>query len=125
MELSQKLLNDDTLHELRKQVKYLLYQMQLCEEVWPSYFTTFIQAIKEVSDLLGNDHNLVEALKMMEDAPENILSASSKASLKQSFTNERLHLHEDTWPLMAKIFSEDSDAFIKRIKSYWLIGRQG
>ena len=124
IERSQNKLTNHTLHTLRTQIKYLMYQMQLCEETWPSYFKTYCSSLKEVSDLLGHDDQLVTLQKLIKQTPEDILNKSSKKTLNQSLKNERNQLHSDIWPLMARLFAEEPDAFIKRINSYWLIGRE-
>ena len=92
-----------------------MYQMQLCEETWPSYFKTYCSSLKEVSDLLRHDDQLVTLQKLIKQTPEDVLNESSKKTLYKSLKNERNQLHSDIWPLMARLFAEEPDAFIKRI----------
>ena len=124
MALSQRMLDDKTLHKLRKEIKYLLYQMQLCGEVWPSFFASYSSDLKTVADALGNDHNLVEAIKYIKEVPSDVLSPESKIILLDTFNYERQEIHQEIWPLVGKLFAEKPQAFVKRINSYWLIGRQ-
>ena len=124
IERAQQELTDKSLHNLRKCTKYLLYQMQLVEEVWPDYFNNYSKALKEATDLIGDDHNLVEENKIIKSMPDDLLPLADKKRLTDVLNMERQHLHEETWQLMGKIFTEDPDSFIKRVSSYWLLGRQ-
>lgn len=124
IEKAQYRLTDVALHNLRKCTKYLLYQMQLVEEVWPDYFSNYSKALKSATDLIGDDHNLVEEIAIIKSMPETILLSADKEILIDSLDKERQQLHEETWQLMGKIFAEEPDAFIKRVNSYWLLGRQ-
>jgi len=124
IEKAQHDLTDASLHNLRKCTKYLLYQMQLVEEVWPDYFNNYSKALKEATDLLGDDHNLVEEITIINSMPESLLPQTDKQRLTDALNKERQQLHEETWQLMGKIFTEDPNSFIKRVNSYWLLGRQ-
>ncbi len=121
---SQLKLSDHPLHELRKCVKYLLNQMILIQEVWPDFFKNYSTSLKQASDLLGDDHNLAETIKLVNELPEAILPKEEKESLTASFEKERDQLHQELWPLAGKLFTEDVQSFVKRITSYWLISRE-
>ncbi len=124
MEQAQLKLEDESLHTLRKKVKYLLNQMLLVQEVWPEYFLNYSSSLKNVSEFLGNDHNLAEAILLIKNTPDSIINAQEKTNLENAIVNERTQIHEEVWPLMGKIFTEDSESFVKRVKSYWMISRE-
>lgn len=124
MEAAQRNLDDVTLHELRKRVKYLYNQMLLMQAVWPEYFIHYSSSLKSASELLGDDHNLVETITIIGETPSEILDETDKNSLIQCIENERRHIHGEVWPLMGKVFTESSEAFAGRVKSYWLISRE-
>nr|WP_319400137.1 CHAD domain-containing protein [uncultured Carboxylicivirga sp.] len=124
MEAAQLQLDDATLHQLRKKVKYLSNQMLLMQAVWPEYFINYSSSLSAASESLGNDHDLAEAISIIEETPYEILSGDEKQSLIKSIDNERKHITRDLWPLLGKIFAESSEAFAKRVKSYWLISRE-
>lgn len=121
---SQTQLEDHPLHELRKKVKYLLNQMTLIQEVWPDFFKNYSTSLKRASDLLGDDHNIAETITLVNSLPSSVLLDNDKISLTKSFQSEREHIHREIWPLLGKLFTEDADAFVKRITSYWLISRE-
>ncbi|MCU4173706.1 CHAD domain-containing protein [Carboxylicivirga sp. N1Y90] len=124
MEESQLNLDDHSTHQLRKKVKYLLNQMLLMQEVWPDYFVHYSSSLKTVSDLLGDDHNLAETVAIIQECPDTILIQEEKDKMIKSINNEKSQIHDDVWPLLGKIFTEEPEAFVKRIKSYWLISRE-
>lgn len=124
MEAAQLMLDDGMLHKLRKKVKYLYNQMLLIQAVWPDYFTHYSDALKNISELLGDDHNLAETIVIIQETPDHILKAEEKQSLIRSINNERSTINDEVWPLLGKAFTESSAAFAKRVKSYWLISRE-
>ena len=121
---TQLKLDNIPIHELRKRVKYLLNQMILIKDVWPEFFNTYSNSLKHASDLLGDDHNLLEITDLVKNTPSEILSEENKTIVVKRLDSERNHIHEELWPLLGKLFTEDPKSFIKRIKSYWLIGRE-
>jgi len=124
MKSAQIKLDDETLHQLRKKVKYLYNQMLLMQAVWPDYFVNYSSALRSASELLGDDHNLAETIIIVEEVPDEVLREEEKLSLIKSLTMERRQIHDEVWPLLGKVFAESPTAFAKRIKSYWLISRE-
>jgi len=117
-------LEDHQLHQLRKKVKYLLNQMILIQEVWPDFFKTYSTSLKRASDLLGDDHNIAQTILLISNLENKVISDSNKIVLTDTFAKERDHIHRELWPLLGKLFTEDTNSFVKRITSYWLISRE-
>ena len=55
----KKASNDQTLHNWRKEVKWLWYQMELLSDLWPVRFDAWINDLKTLSQGLGRHHDLV------------------------------------------------------------------
>ncbi|MGZ8667682.1 MAG: CHAD domain-containing protein, partial [Solirubrobacterales bacterium] len=51
--------SDGALHEFRKRSKDLWYHLRLVRRAWPAVITTTTEEAHELSDLLGDDHDLV------------------------------------------------------------------
>jgi CHAD domain-containing protein len=49
---------DASLHEWRKQAKYLHHQLQLLRPAWPGPLGNLVKELHELGDLLGDDHDL-------------------------------------------------------------------
>ncbi|TAJ12302.1 CHAD domain-containing protein [Marinilabiliaceae bacterium JC017] len=112
------------LHYLRKRMKYLMYMAQLIEPVWKDYFEGLIRSLKEASDSLGQDHNWVATIAFIQGASSSILSSYNKQKMIGILEDQRKQLLVEIWPLVAKIYTEDPEDFVKRVNSYWLLGRQ-
>src|SRR5262249_12546929 len=52
-------LTDESLHEARKQAKYLRHQFEILCPIQPAVVNPLIEQSKKLGDLLGDDHDLV------------------------------------------------------------------
>ena len=118
-------LSDHNLHELRKQVKHLWYQVQLIRFLWDPYFTSLEKSIENISNSLGEDHDLTE-LKL------KLTASDIRDNVSREFTDNLLNLIEekqqairkDIWPEVKRIYAEAPLIFIRRINSYRKINRK-
>lgn len=55
--LSVKTTDDHNLHEWRKQVKYLWYQLVILTPLWPEILTPLCKQVQTLSQLLGKHHD--------------------------------------------------------------------
>jgi len=55
----------EALHEWRKEVKYLLYQLQLIEPAWRASERLLARRLDRLADLLGEDHDLAVVRAMV------------------------------------------------------------
>lgn len=55
------------IHAWRKQVKYLWYQSQVLEQVWPKVLKPHIAALDDLSHLLGEHHDLFALATLVAD----------------------------------------------------------
>jgi CHAD domain-containing protein len=58
MQVALKTRADDALHEWRKQVKYLRYQLEILRPLQPRILGRLMLASHKLADLLGRDHDL-------------------------------------------------------------------
>jgi len=68
--LSVKTTDDHNLHEWRKQVKYLWYQLVILTPLWPEILTPLCKQVQTLSQLLGKHHDyfiFAIALQSMKD----------------------------------------------------------
>lgn len=56
----------ENLHEWRKRVKYLRYELLAIQDVWPAWATTWEDELHRLSDFLGTDRDLFELQEVME-----------------------------------------------------------
>lgn len=106
-------------HEWRKRVKYLWYQMRILKNTWPEGLKGYINELHQLSDYLGDDHDLYDLRKKLHsksDFNENEINVKHLDVLTDSFSNEKRHAARI---LGGKIYAENKKAFVTRVKSYW------
>lgn len=107
----------NNLHEWRKRAKYMMYQLDVLKIIWPDMLHTMEGEFHKLSDILGNDHDLTNLLKKLERLSYN---EEELELIKALANNERLELEKKAINLGEKLYAENPDQFIGRIKKYYL-----
>jgi CHAD domain-containing protein len=121
---SQQFPTDDNLHEMRKRMKALMYLVKLVKDVSPVFFNGYYRGLKSASLALGEDHNMAEMLNYIDTISVEILPEVEREKIHKYITSQRQQIQVEVWPLIAKLYTGQADEFSKRIKAYWLLGRQ-
>lgn len=110
-------------HDWRKKVKYLRYQIDLLSPAWPSVLSLQEKELHNLSDLLGDHHDL----SVLEDEILSIKIDNAEAlDVLIGLINQRkLVLEEEAHPLGAKLFAEKPKNYVNRLESYWDIWKKG
>ena len=112
----------ETLHEWRKRVKDLWYQVRLLRPLWPEQICATASELKTLSDLLGNDHDLV----MLQDGLEQICREKQEFDvLRGLITQRQQELRSAALVLGARFYAEKPTVFADRLARYWRIWRAG
>ena len=76
----------EALHEWRKDVKYLLYQLQIIEPAWGAAERALARRLDRLADLLGEDHDLAVVRTMVnERAVDRLIARRRTALQRQAF----------------------------------------
>jgi CHAD domain-containing protein len=110
--------SDENLHEFRKRSKDLWYQMKLVRRGWPELMETLADEAHELSDRLGDDHDLVVLTADLNDGFE-ALTAEQRDHLRALIGRRRAELQEEAFAYGERIFAEQPKRFVERIESYW------
>jgi CHAD domain-containing protein len=103
-------------HEWRKRVKDLWYHLRLLHGIWPEAMQGPIDAAHELSDLLGDHHDLSV---LAQDVHEhNGRDAHSKALLGLIARRQR-ELLAEAIPLGERLYAEKPKQFAGRLAAYW------
>ena len=113
----------ETLHEWRKQAKYHRYQVNLLEEAWPEAMKSRAKSLKQLSDLLGADHDLVVLRGMLEAGAAESDEAAATAPLLELVDCRRREVFDELKPLGRLIYAEKPKLLRDRLASYWRIAR--
>jgi len=122
---SQQFPTDENLHELRKRIKTLMYLVKLIKDVSPEFFNGYFKGLKSASLALGEDHNMAELGDYLDTLEDEIIPADEKLKLESYISSQRQQIQLEVWPEIAKLYTGQAGEFSKRVKAYWLLGRQG
>jgi len=122
---SQQFPTDENLHEMRKRIKTLMYLVDLIKDVSPDFFTGYYKGLKSASLALGDDHNMAELGDYIENLDAETIPANEKLELENYISSQRQQIQLEVWPQIAKLYTGQAAEFSKRVKAYWLLGRQG
>ncbi|MEQ8718349.1 MAG: CHAD domain-containing protein [Acidimicrobiales bacterium] len=110
--------DDDALHDWRKRVKYLWYEVRLLEMAAPSVLTPMGDGLKALSDALGDDHDLAVLSAWLHAGGEGFATASERSELDLVLAHQRADLLRRSRRLGARLLAEDTQAFTARFGSY-------
>jgi CHAD domain-containing protein len=114
----------ENFHEWRKRVKYLWYHTRILEPVWPDMLEELADQVHDLSDYLGDDHDLAELRRVIIDRPQNFGNERDLEMLVALIDRRRSELEAAARPLGERIYVEKPDEFVDRLASYWPIWRQ-
>jgi CHAD domain-containing protein len=101
------------LHEWRKRAKELWYDHLLLEFVWEPVMTSVADQAHELSDRLGDDHDLALLLAWARE------HAEAPPELVELVESRRLALQADAFDLGARLYADRPRVFIDRLERWW------
>jgi CYTH domain-containing protein/CHAD domain-containing protein len=110
---------DARLHEWRKAVKYLWYQMRLLERAAPSTIGPLVERLDDLADALGDDHDLAVLVEQLDAEPARFGTAAVVEHARQLARAQQDELRRRAFRLGATVFAEADRAFVARIEAYW------
>ncbi|MFO7961967.1 MAG: CHAD domain-containing protein [Nitriliruptoraceae bacterium] len=106
-------------HLWRKRVKYHRYHLQLLQEAWPPVIEAQRQQVHELTDLLGDDHDLAVLRRDLLAEPERFGGERLVAALCGLLDRRRAELQAAAWVVGQRCFAEDRQRFVSRLRTYW------
>jgi CHAD domain-containing protein len=111
----------ENLHEWRKRVKDLWYQLRLLQQVCGPVVHGQVKEADQLADLLGDDHDL-GVLRQTVSANSDALTVDVDALLAL-IDHRRGQLQEHAVLIGERLYAEPTKAFRRRLHSYWSAGR--
>jgi len=102
----------ETLHEWRKRTKDLWYHLALLEEAWPPVMDTLADEAHELSDRLGDDHDLAVVLEWAEQHAD-------AAPVRAEVQERRRGLQADAFAYGARLYADKPSVFVERVERWW------
>jgi CHAD domain-containing protein len=109
----------ENVHEWRKRVKDLWYHLRLLRDSWPETLSGMSDQAHELSDLLGDHHDLTVLGQDAQMRPELAGDAAGLSAAKSLITDRQRELMEAAVPIGERCYAESPKAFAKRLRTYW------
>lgn len=109
----------EAFHLWRKRVKYHRYHVRLLQDLWPGMLRARRQQLHELTDLLGDDHDLAVLRHDLVAEPDRYGGVEPVATLSALLDRRRAELQAAAEPLGRRCFAEPPDAFVARLRTYW------
>ncbi len=110
----------ENLHQWRKQVKYLRYQLEVLSQIWSEMMTEWVDQTHNISDYLGEDHDLAVLKELVLGQPERYRQDTLE-TLTASIDRRRQELQSAAIFLGRRIYTEKPKDFTARLSNYWQI----
>jgi CHAD domain-containing protein len=110
--------SDQALHEWRKRVKDLWHHLTLVTPAWPAVLEVTATAAHELSNALGDDHDLALLWQVAEERPGTFDAPADSQLLGDLIARRRAALQASAWPLGHRLYAERPKAYGRRISSY-------
>ena len=107
------------LHEWRKRVKDLWYSLQILEAAEPKRMKKLIRAAHELSELLGDDHDLVVLEERAASYRGDFPDRASAMLLRVMCEQRRAELQGNAFGVGSSLFRERPAAFVGRVERGW------
>ncbi len=113
--------NDENFHELRKMVQAHWRHMSLIAKAWPESLDVRISAARELSEVLGDDHDLAALITHVR--ADAALDAATAAAILSAARARQAQLRERARPHLLRLFAESPKAFGLRMAAYWEVSK--
>ena len=112
---------NENFHMLRKASQWHWRQMSLLARAWPEEFAVRVAAAHDLSQILGDDHDLAMLIDLTARAED--ISAEDKEAIVAICERRQRALRSAAEPRAERLFAERSGPFTRRMAAYWRFGR--
>jgi CHAD domain-containing protein len=109
----------ETFHDWRKRAKDLWYATELLGPIWPELMHPLADQIHDLSDYLGDDHDLAVLRQTLQDDPGAAPHREAADALAGLADARRLELQRAAKLLGDRIYADKPRAFMRRLEAYW------
>lgn len=112
------------LHEWRKRVKDVWYQLRLVEGGWPAVMRPLAEQAHELSHLLGEDHDLASLRAVAAARAELFVAPAEQATLLDLVDRRRRQLQSSAFALGHRLHAEKPASLARRVVAYRAAARR-
>ncbi|MCK8516356.1 CHAD domain-containing protein [Methylonatrum kenyense] len=114
---------DAAVHEWRKRVKDLWYQSLLLRRIWPRELRVRAESLKQLSDLLGKDHDLAVLRGILATERDLVPDPEILGALTKALARRQAAFRGEAATAGALLYAETRKAYTRRIRRYWKVWR--
>jgi CHAD domain-containing protein len=111
-------LSVEAFHELRKRVKDLRYHVELLQHAWPEILEPYEGQLHELTDRLGDDHDLAVLREAIEQRPGGFRTPADQQLLMDLLDQRRAALQTEAFALASLVLAERPKGFARRVTAY-------
>ena len=116
---ASKRATDERMHDWRKAVKNLWYQVRLLERAAPSVLEPLVAQLDDLAEALGDDHDLAVLIERIEADPDRFGGSEQATRAIALARTQQNDLRRRAFRLGATVYVETTSAFADRIAAYW------
>lgn len=110
---------DEAFHDWRKYVQRHWRQLLLIMPGWPKALRPHVILARELSETLGDDHDLYVLSNFIKDAPDTFGTEDETAAFLAACRQRQLELRKSAYTLGARLLAEKPGSLADRIRTYW------
>ncbi|MDZ7753403.1 MAG: CHAD domain-containing protein [Gammaproteobacteria bacterium] len=114
---------DSRFHDWRKRAKDHWYHSRLLKKTWPDIMGCRARVLKELSDLLGDDHDLAVFNAMLDHLPDGVATTSELDRLRHRVAERQATLRRQALALGRRVYAEKPATLRQRLGAYWRVWR--
>jgi CHAD domain-containing protein len=107
--------SSENVHEWRKRVKDLWYQLRIVRDAWPELLGQTADQAHELADLLGDHHDLA----VLEEDLASRRDVGKRKAFKASIAQRQEELLARALANGRRLYAEKPTAFSRRLERYW------
>jgi CHAD domain-containing protein len=111
-------------HEWRKRAKYTWYHVKLLRDAAPSVLKPLAKRFHDLSDLLGDAHDLVVIVEHLNRDPKRFGGRDAVNAVAEPAATVQRQLEGRAVSLGRRLYLESAGAFSRRMAGYWELGRE-
>jgi hypothetical protein len=115
---------EERLHEWRKRAKDQWYHLTILVDVWPPLMEPLAGAAHDLSDRLGDDHDLALLLGFARSHADALDGAERVEDLAEAIAPRREELRSEAFALGARLYADKPGAYAARMKRLWRASRE-
>lgn len=109
----------DDFHDWRKRIKYLRYQLEVLNRIWPNFLETWEDELHELSDRIGHDRDLFMLSELVHREQGAFADRESCELLQSLIAFRRSQMQSDALKLGKRLYRLDKNDFAGLLAASW------